>query len=110
MGQLSSPPISAKQRARLHVVQLDDADQAVLIRELSQFKGILESPVPPLKAWALTTPPLAKPSLDDIAQSTVDRLRSAMSPAGFQRLEDHVRDQKRHMKIVPFPDMTGHSH
>ncbi|HEY3454463.1 MAG TPA: hypothetical protein VGK64_07650, partial [Bryobacteraceae bacterium] len=98
---------SARQRAKFALMKLNEADQAVLASALSDFKSDFRKAMGEVsKANALAkvgTKPSSPPAalLDDVTQQTLDKLKNTMSPDGFQKLKDHVRSEKRNMKIIP---------
>ncbi len=100
----SSANLSAKQKAKLSPIQLNDTDQQTICETLSAFKGNL------VNAVAGKSGASSSPSLDDVTQNALNALKSKMSSDGFQRLKGHVQEQKKYMKIVPFPQMSEHNH
>jgi len=83
-----------RQESLLCAAHLSDTDKHMLLLALPDFKARLDN----VAAASATLG-----AFDRVAQDTVSRLQSTMSPAGFQSLLDHVRGQKRYMKRVPYP-------
>jgi len=48
--------------------------------------------------------------LDGTAQILLTTLEVNLSPQGFASLVALLRTEKKHMKIAPVPDMSGHKH
>lgn len=89
---------SPRQRAKLHPAELNSDDEAALVAILADFRASLDSIQ------------ISGTSLNDLAQQTLDLLQARMSPDGYQRLLQHIRSEKKKMKMIPFPDMSAHSH
>jgi len=89
----SHPEISDKQRAIIRPVQLDDNDQDALFTELASFKNNLHAIASRSARTQLQNSSTATP-VDEIEQATrttLNAVRSKMTPDGFQRLETHVQ-------------------
>ncbi len=84
-----TPAQRARQFGRLRPVALSPQDKQVLVEILTGF----------YTAKSSTT------DLSSLAASTAQLAMSRLSPSGGTRLRQYVQNEKRHMRLVPFPKM-----
>lgn len=102
---LSSPvQPTAKQKAKLLPVGLSGPDVNLVLQAVQTW----HSKVPAGNSSASITP--ASIDLDGVAQGILGTLQQQMSAAGFVALLSHVKTEKKHMQIIPVPEMSQHNH
>lgn len=102
---LSAPQPSARQMAKTRRVGLSVGDLATLFQTLHSWEGQAASLVS-----SSQIPSATSPTLDSIAQNTLNAPQAQMSPTGFAALVSYLQTEKKHMKIIPVPDMSPHQH
>ncbi len=96
--------LTPRQRAVLRSVQLTEADQQIVLSKASAFCKLLNGPAPDTTFNSAAQSSI----LETAAQGKIDELKAEMTPDGFQRLLSHLQQEKRFIKIVPYPQMHTH--
>jgi hypothetical protein len=101
-----------RQKAKLRSIGLNSADESALVAELAKFRADVDGMMAETKARVSmgVAPSSSTQSLNDIANNHVGILQSQMTTDGSARLLQYVRAEKSKMRMIPFPEMSGHSH
>ena len=95
------------QAAQLARIGLENADGKTLTAVLADFDSLYRTLIDTFNEeaaadWARGESPNQNAFLlqrDQIVQSTLDTLRARLSSDGFARLQQHVKGEKKHMKL-----------
>lgn len=94
----------ARQKSKLAPAGLDDADTTVVLQAIQSWQSKVST--------GASSPTNSSPAvnLDATAKDLLIMLQGQMTPRGFASLMAYIRTEKKHMKIIPVPDMSGHKH